>query len=204
MTETAKPEQDTDRRHRKKDDILRAAAQVFWTHGFTAGTTKEIAERVGLSQPTIYHYIGSKRALLEGIAAAVHLRVVSALQTARVQSSDPRAQLGSIVLSLVLAITEDPEMFGVFWQEFRQLPAAFQIEVQNDERELLHQLESLIRAIQSDGGLAPERPPAVVASVILGSVSWIYQWYRPSGASRPDEIAATILELCGIPADSAI
>lgn len=200
MTENAYRSPET-RHRRKQEDILRAAARVFWIHGFTAGTTKEIAESVGLSQPTIYHYIGSKRALLEGIATDVHLRVVATLRDARAQTDDAHAQLASIVRGLVLAITERPEMFGVFWQEFRQLPPAFQTEVRDDERQLLHELESLVRRIQTDGGLAPGRPPAVVASAILGSVSWIYQWYRPDGPSRPEEVAETILEICGISAE---
>ncbi len=58
-------------------------------------------------------------------------------------------------------------MFAVFWQELRQLPAARQERVRADERELLHEVERMVKQIQHEGGLAPGRSPAVVAAAIL-------------------------------------
>jgi len=49
------------------DDILSAAAQVFETHGYAAGTTNRIAERAGVSIGTLYQYFPSK----ESIAVAL-------------------------------------------------------------------------------------------------------------------------------------
>jgi len=49
------------------DDILSAAAQVFETHGYAAGTTNRIAERTGVSIGTLYQYFPSK----ESIAVAL-------------------------------------------------------------------------------------------------------------------------------------
>jgi AcrR family transcriptional regulator len=45
------------------DDILAAAAQVFETHGYSAGTTNRIAERAGVSVGTLYQYYPSKEAI---------------------------------------------------------------------------------------------------------------------------------------------
>lgn len=44
-------------------DILLAAAQVFETHGYAAGTTNRIAERAGVSIGTLYQYFPSKEAI---------------------------------------------------------------------------------------------------------------------------------------------
>jgi len=45
------------------DVILAAAAQVFETHGYAAGTTNRIAKRAGVSIGTLYQYFPSKEAL---------------------------------------------------------------------------------------------------------------------------------------------
>jgi AcrR family transcriptional regulator len=45
------------------DAILTAAAQVFETRGYAAGTTNRIAESAGVSIGTLYQYFASKEAL---------------------------------------------------------------------------------------------------------------------------------------------
>ncbi len=45
------------------DEILAAAAQVFETHGYAAGTTNRIADRAGVSIGTLYQYFPSKEAI---------------------------------------------------------------------------------------------------------------------------------------------
>ncbi len=49
------------------EQILFAAAQVFETHGYAAGTTNRIAEKAGVSIGTLYQYFPSK----EAVAAAL-------------------------------------------------------------------------------------------------------------------------------------
>jgi AcrR family transcriptional regulator len=45
------------------EEILSAAAQVFESHGYAAGTTNRIAERAGVSIGTLYQYFPSKDAI---------------------------------------------------------------------------------------------------------------------------------------------
>ncbi|MBK6847886.1 MAG: TetR/AcrR family transcriptional regulator [Proteobacteria bacterium] len=45
------------------DQVLTAAAQVFETFGYAAGTTNRIAERAGVSVGTLYQYFPSKEAV---------------------------------------------------------------------------------------------------------------------------------------------
>ena len=44
-------------------DILRVARQVFSEAGFQAATTTEIAQRLGVSEATVFTYFGGKREL---------------------------------------------------------------------------------------------------------------------------------------------
>jgi AcrR family transcriptional regulator len=52
------------------EQILIAAAQVFETHGYAAGTTNRIAERAGVSVGTLYQYFPSKEAVAVALLEA--------------------------------------------------------------------------------------------------------------------------------------
>ncbi|NUS13882.1 MAG: TetR/AcrR family transcriptional regulator, partial [Streptomyces sp.] len=47
-----------------RQELLAAAAELFTTRGYTATTTRAIAERAGMRQASMYHYVGGKEDLL--------------------------------------------------------------------------------------------------------------------------------------------
>ncbi|WUH94449.1 TetR/AcrR family transcriptional regulator [Streptomyces sp. NBC_00433] len=47
-----------------RQELLAAAAELFTTHGYTATTTRAVAERAGMRQASMYHYVGGKEDLL--------------------------------------------------------------------------------------------------------------------------------------------
>ncbi|MFM9443049.1 TetR/AcrR family transcriptional regulator [Streptomyces acidiscabies] len=48
----------------RREQILRAALEVFGDHGERGASLKEIADRVGMSQAGVLHYFGSREELL--------------------------------------------------------------------------------------------------------------------------------------------
>lgn len=51
----------------RRAEILASAIKVFSEAGFHGGSLREIAERVGLSQPGLLHHFASKEQLLEAV-----------------------------------------------------------------------------------------------------------------------------------------
>ena len=51
----------------RRAEILDAAVKVFSEAGFHGGSLREIAERVGLSQPGLLHHFANKEHLLEAV-----------------------------------------------------------------------------------------------------------------------------------------
>lgn len=47
-----------------RDELLTAAAELFTTRGYAATTTRAVAERAGMRQATMYHYVAGKEDLL--------------------------------------------------------------------------------------------------------------------------------------------
>ncbi len=52
---------------RKKQDILAAAARVFAAKGFSAATTRDIANEADIGESTLYNYLDSKRDIMLAI-----------------------------------------------------------------------------------------------------------------------------------------
>lgn len=51
----------------RRQEILTAAFEVFSTSGYRAGSLKDVADKVGLSQAGLLHHFPSKEALLEAV-----------------------------------------------------------------------------------------------------------------------------------------
>ncbi len=51
----------------RQREILDAAGEVFATHGYRAGSLKEIADRVGIDSSTILHHFANKSVLLQKV-----------------------------------------------------------------------------------------------------------------------------------------
>jgi AcrR family transcriptional regulator len=51
-----------------RDRILLEASRLFATHGFRGASTRQIADRVGIRQPSLFKHFASKRAMLAELA----------------------------------------------------------------------------------------------------------------------------------------
>ncbi|MFI1210840.1 TetR/AcrR family transcriptional regulator [Streptomyces sp. NPDC020802] len=63
-----------------RDELLAAAAELFTTRGYAATTTRAVAERAGMRQASMYHYVSGKEELL---AALLESTVTPSLAFAR-------------------------------------------------------------------------------------------------------------------------
>jgi AcrR family transcriptional regulator len=66
----------------RRGEILDAALVVFGEKGYEAGTMREIAKRVGVSEPAIYRHYESKEAILGDIVATAGDRIAGEMRAA--------------------------------------------------------------------------------------------------------------------------
>ncbi|MCQ4208012.1 TetR/AcrR family transcriptional regulator [Streptomyces longispororuber] len=69
-------------------ELLAAAAELFTTKGYAATTTRAVAERAGMRQATMYHYVSGKEELL---AELLESTVTPSLALARTLLADADA-----------------------------------------------------------------------------------------------------------------
>lgn len=76
-----------------RQDLLDAAAELFIEHGFTATSTRAIADRAGLRQASLYHYFGGKEDILSDLLEGT---VRPSLRTARALLEAPVSPLAKL------------------------------------------------------------------------------------------------------------
>ncbi|WP_219413760.1 TetR/AcrR family transcriptional regulator [Pseudonocardia nigra] len=175
------------------------AAEVFAEKGFDAGTTKEIATRIGLSQPSIYYYFGSKEGLLKEIMLAVVNDLTAALRQARSNGASSRDVLAQVIEQMTLVVAKQRVPFTVYYKEFGRIDVEIRRALQDTEREFVAEVRGIVQEVQRDGGLPAELSPMVLTEAILGMVSWTHRWFRPDGPLEARDIARHFTALIGIP-----
>src|SRR3954462_14482671 len=57
---------------RRDDEVLAAAARVFYEHGYADASVQDVAEELGILKGSLYHYISTKEDLLFRLLSETH------------------------------------------------------------------------------------------------------------------------------------
>jgi AcrR family transcriptional regulator len=155
----------------RKEEILRAALEVFGRRGFRSGSLREIAERVGLTQPGLIHHFGSKIGLFTEVLKSYAQKAVEE------QSILPFEEE-------ILAVVD----YGESNRDFIRLFTTLSSEA-TDPNHLAHDYfvaryteaherwRASIESGQKDGSIDPEVDADVVARLVLAALDGLnIQW----------------------------
>jgi len=180
------------------DAVLTAAAQVFATHGYAAGTTNRIAERAGVSIGSLYEYFPNKDALLIAILEA-HIResemilekTTSELRTA---AGNLRCTVARLVGAMVELHTRDPELHRVLFEETPRPLCVRRIFAESEDRVTAmveSQLEGRREFARHDSALAARMVVQTVEGFVHGRI--LHDTRAVGVESRVDEIMALVM-----------
>lgn len=187
-----------------REEILDAAAELFVLRGLTATTTRQIADRVGIRQASLYHYFAGKdEILLELLTQSVRpsLQVAATLESRC--AGDPASGLYALALIDVATLVGAPHNIATLYL----MP-----EVQGAEYALFRAERAELQAVYGRLGRAAagsvagegELDEVLTAALIMQVVESVIQMRR-SGQWRDgyaNEIAAACLRLAGLDPDA--
>ena len=171
----------------KREAVLRCAAQLFNEKGFAASTLDEVAERLGVSKPTVYYYVDSKdQILFECVRTGLELlqQAIREVDAAGGQAID---KLVAGMRQYVAIVTQDFGMCVIRVGE-DPLPPASRQKLRRMKAALDHEFRELIRQGIAEGSIV-DCDPKLAAFTFAGALSWIGRWYRPDGGLAPADIA---------------
>jgi TetR/AcrR family transcriptional regulator, cholesterol catabolism regulator len=173
-----------------RQEILRTAARLFQQRGYDATSMNDVAAALNLSKGGLYHHFESKDHILfdlmGGAMDITQQRVVDPVR----KIADPELALRTLIrLHIEVVLSVRDREITVMLHENHPLPPALRRKINRRKKEYVHFLVSRIadvqRVKQSKAGISPR----AAAFALLGMINWLYQWYKPEGLLKPEDIS---------------
>lgn len=175
--------------------ILERAARVICQQGFEATSMQQIAEACGLTKAGLYHHIRTKDALLLAIMQ-YGMDLFEELVLHQVADiDDPLERLRMTMDRNVRLVTMDSmKEVTIILHEHDTLTGAAASEINARKKRYVAFLEQTLREAIARGQIR-EIDPTIATYSFLGTILWIYKWYRSDGRLTQDALAAGMVDL---------
>lgn len=180
-------------REQKRDAVLRAAVRMFNAQGFHATSLDDVAASLGVSKPTIYHYLGNKdQVLFECVTRGID-QLREAADAVREAPGTGLDRLRSF-LRRYAEITMDDFGRCVIRTSEEALSAESAARFRALKREIDEAMRGLIREGVADGSIVAA-DVRLTAFTMAGALSWSGRWFRTDGTSSAEEVAAQMVDI---------
>ncbi|MGZ4538548.1 MAG: TetR family transcriptional regulator [Blastococcus sp.] len=172
----------------RRQQIVSEAATLFDEAGYANATMDDIAKRVGVAKPTLYHYFNSKDEILQAIHEDFINLLITQHEQRRMTGLAPELLLLEVMGDVLELMETHRGHVRVFFEYHRQLPAKARPAIRQKRDLYEHMVEELIAAGIRRGSLKSVDPRLAMLAT-FGMCNWAYQWYRSGGDLLPREIA---------------
>ena len=175
-----------------KDQVIKAAIDLFSTKGFNGTSIRAIANAMGMSISNIYHYFVNKEGLMLAILEQSSKRLLETLQQVSEKEMDPLDRLKLLIESHVRLSDVFRKESKIFFIDEDHLSPEGNENNRQNQREILNIYLKELQALKELGYLS-SRNLMVLAFNILGVINWQLKWYRPEGPLSMDEVSKEIV-----------
>ncbi len=181
----------------RRDDILNHAAACFAATGYPAASMADVAASSGTSKARLYHYYGSKEAILFDLLERYTQRLLGLIgqveATAQRGKLDERAALHELIRAFLAEYESSATRHVALLNDAKHLALP--------ERELiLNRQRDVVAAVTRFLGRAyparvHEGNQTAVAMMLFGMINWTFTWLNPKGAMSYAAFADEVIAL---------
>ena len=178
----------------KRRRILEAAEHVFARQGYDASPVSDVATEAGVAYGLVFHYFGSKDALLDAVFHAVWGRLLAALRQAEETGETAPEQLVLVVKIVLRAWRDDPNLVRLLVREVTRNP---NVTGELDEiGQALALNERIIRKGQAEGTLRTDVDARLAGWMLYGALEEVLTgWVLGQLPDGPADVAAAEREV---------
>jgi TetR/AcrR family transcriptional regulator, cholesterol catabolism regulator len=179
----------------KKREILEVSVEIFSERGYRATGLRDIAERVGLRQPSLYHYFPSKEVILIELYEQVMEDSIQAVSSIAEKGLEPDVAFRQVLEERIRYMCLNQRLVRIFFEEEAELPPQLTKKLRRRQREYEDIYVKLLEAGVKKGKFQLSTTPRIALYALLGAVNWSYRWYNPEGLLSVEKLAHDIAEM---------
>src|SRR2546423_10211019 len=180
----------------KRRQILAAAVRVFAAQGYEATRVGDGAKEAGVAYGLVYHYFGSKEAVLEAVFREQWGRLLAAVALAEEAGETAPEQLELVVKIVLRSWRDDPDLVRLLVREITRSP-----HIQDELDEIGQAFASLERIVvrgQEEGTFRADLDARVAAFMLYGAMEEVLTgWVLGQLPDDADAVAAAEREVIG-------
>ena len=175
---------------KRRDQLLRIAAELFATKGFKNTTVRDIADAAGILSGSLYHHFDSKESMVDEILSTFQDELFGKYADILAGSDDPRTKLEAAVRVSFEAIDQHLDEVAIFQNDADYLMTFDRFDYLADRnRQSRDVWLTLLREGVRAGVLRKDLDTELVYRFIRDTVWVAVRWYRPGGKLSHDDVA---------------
>jgi AcrR family transcriptional regulator len=188
---------------RRDQEVLEAAARIFYERGYADTSVQDIADELGILKGSLYHYIDTKEDLLFRLLDGTHADVHQILE--EIDALGDLSPLEELELYVRRQLEYNIDHFqnvSVYYHDFERLSEERQKKILARRREHQRWVTDRVERAQKAGLAEPSVDAAIASRCIFATIIWTYRWFRP-GRDRKDAVveACTSFAMRGVIGD---
>jgi TetR/AcrR family transcriptional regulator, cholesterol catabolism regulator len=178
----------------KRERILSAAIELFYSRGFTRTTLDDVAKALGMTKPFIYQHFKSKNAVLAEICSRAIKDAHQTLDRTLAQQGTAAEKLKIIVRDFTLTVLNNQANAVIYSREETELSPKDRQKIIELRRDFDRRLVALLEEGVAQGEFVMD--DVRLTSLVIGSVvGWSPVWFRAGGRLTKEAAAAGVASL---------
>jgi TetR/AcrR family fatty acid metabolism transcriptional regulator len=155
----------------RRRQILKAAVGAFARKGYHACRVSDIAKEAGVAYGLVYHYYGSKEALLEAIFGETWGAMLATIRSVEQLDEPAREQVRKVTEIVLRTWKRDPDLVRVL---VREVTRSSQVQQETHEIDLAYQaLQRIVEHGQLTGEFRADVDARLTATIWYGALEEI-------------------------------
>jgi len=182
------------RLNERRGQILEKAAHLFCLKGYDSTSMSDIADEVGITKAGLYYFVEGKEHLLY-LITDYGLDLLEETVIEPLKSIDePKALLNELIKLHTHMVLNRPREVTIILHERTALTGVYREKILQRKKEYINYLRNLLIRLQERGEARRDLDATAATFFLLGSLNWLYQWYKVDGPLTEEQLARELTE----------